>query len=142
LGCLEGPDHAKADQFEESEEGDDNLGSAGGGVEEFRETEVPALAGGGEQRLDLFTDAPFVLEDLARIAGALLEALEHGVDRGEEIKDRGLRTPRFGFLGQFDAPGDAREGVFGLDLELLKAHGGVLEFSVLDEAADEFPARV
>ena len=68
--------------------------------------------------------------------------MKHAVDGVEQIENRNVRPGRRCGAFKFEFAGQARKNVFLFGLEDLQAGGGVLEFFVFDELADEFPARV
>ena len=129
----------EADQFEQREERDDDFGAAGGVGEHFGELDGGAFAEGAEEQFDFFADGPFVLKNVARFLR--VETLEDRVDGVDQVEDRDDEFGRGGF-DELRFAGLAGVGVFLKRLAFLEARGDVLEFLVLDEAADEFPARV
>ena len=90
---------------------------------------------------DFFADSPFVFKNVAEIF-AFVEALQNGVDRVDEIENGDLGARSRGFGVEFELAGDAREDVFLPSFEILELGGGVLEFFVFDQLADEFPAGI
>src|SRR5690606_30625790 len=94
----------------------------------------------GQEHLDLIRDGVAVVDDVAEIM-AFLEALEDVLECPDEIENRDLREGRrfgidFGFLRL------EGEAAFLLDLADTEERGGVLEFLVLDQLADQVPARI
>ena len=130
------------DQFQQREKGADDFGPARGALKQFGEPHAAALGDDFQDELDFFADGPFVLENVARVAFALFEPLQHAVDGVEQIENGDVRLDggRGGFKFQFAR--QAREDIFLARFERLQLRGGVLEFFVFDELADEFPARV
>ena len=93
------------------------------------------------EQLDLVGDGEPVVDDVAEIVG-FLEAFEDVLEGADQVEDRDFREGG-GFLG-----GDVRgvrlvgEAAFLFEFAQREEAGGVLEFLVFDELADEFPARI
>ncbi len=132
---------AQADQFQQRQEGADDLGAAGGAREQFDKAHAGAPGDHFEDEVDFLADRPFVLENVAQVF-ALVEALQHAADGVEQVKNGNIRLGRRGGVLKFQFARHAREDVFLFGLEHLQAGGGVLEFLVFHQLADEFPARV
>lgn len=127
-------------QFEDGEEGDDDLGLGGGGLEE--EIEAGGLAWGEacEEHFDFIGDGVAVVDDIAEVVG-LLEAFEDILKSADQVED-GDFGEGGGFLRKFGAFGLEGEGIFLFGFAEGEEACGVLEFLVFDELANEFPARV
>lgn len=94
-----------------------------------------------EQELDFVSDGEAVVDDVAEVVG-FLEAFEDVLEGADEIEDGNFRKGG-GFFGRF-VTGIGLVGETTLLVELAEGEesGGVLEFFVFDELADEFPARI
>ena len=128
-------------QFEQGEEGDDDLGLGGGHLEKL--FKAAGLTGGkvAEKQLDLVRDGEAVVDDVAEIVG-FLEAFQDVLEGPDEVENGDLRKCG-GFLDR--EVGGVRlmgEATFLLELAEAEETGGVLEFFILDELADELPARI
>ena len=93
-------------------------------------------------QFNFFADGPFVLENLARVAFALFEALSTPLTAlsRSKMETSGFGAGVGGFKFQFSR--HARKDIFLCGFAGLQLGGGVLEFFIFDELADEFPARV
>src|SRR5580698_7614841 len=124
-------------QLQQREKGADDFRAARGALKQFGEAHAAALGKDFQDAFDLFADGPFVLEDVA-----LFEALQHAVDGVKQVENGNVRfrRGRGGFKFQFSR--QARKNIFLLGFTNLQLRGGVLEFFIFDELADQFPARV
>src|SRR6185369_12053459 len=73
---------------------------------------------------------------------ALGETLEDDIDCVEQVEDGNVRVGCWRGGGEFNLAGHARENIFLFAFAHLQFGGGVLEFFVFDELADEFPTRI
>jgi len=94
-----------------------------------RKRTLPRSGDGFEDEFDFFADGPFVLEDVARVAFAFFEALQHAVDGVEQLEN--VKRPVFG-RGRggckFQFSRQTRKNIFLLGFAHLQLRGGVLEF--------------
>ena len=94
-----------------------------------------------EQELDLVGDGEAVVDDVAEVVG-FLEAFQDVLKGADEIENGDLGESRRLGLGLVAGIGLVGEAPLLLQLADGEETGGVLEFLILDELADEFPARV
>ena len=129
-------------QFEEGEEGDDDLDLRGGLLEEGLQGHPLAWLETDEEEFDLIIDGIAVIDDVAKVPG-LLEPLQDILEGSDEVKNgnfgQGSRLKILGFCIFFGSESKDR---FLLDLPAGQETGGILEFFVFNELADQFPTRV
>ena len=140
---LDADELLEPDQFQQREKSADDFGPVRGALKQFGEAHAAALGDDFQDELDFFADGPFVLENVARVAFALFEALQHAVDGVEQVENATRPVSRAGAADSNSSLPGRRGKTFSWrassDLQL---RGGVLEFFIFDELADEFPARV
>ena len=93
------------------------------------------------EQLDFVGDGEAVVDDVAEIMG-FLEAFQDVLERADQVENRDFGE-RGGFLGgQVRGVRLVGEAAFLFEFAQGEESGGVLEFLVFDELADEFPARI
>ena len=92
---------------------------------------------------DLLADRPFVLVDFARGRHLVSKAFQDAVDGIQQIENAGLGLPAAAASASNSIFPGTREQIFSCrDFQGLQLRYGVLEFFVLNELPDEFPARI
>lgn len=128
-------------QLQDGEESDDDLRLGGGRLEHGIKTQRLARFEMIQKKLDFIGHSEAVVDDIAEIVG-FLEAFEHILKRTNEVEDGNFREGGR-LLGRLVA-GIGLVGETALLIELAKGEeaGGVFEFFVFDELADQFPTRI
>ena len=128
-------------QFEQRQKSYDDFRTARGLLEQFGKLQRRPGVDGLPQQLDFFADRPFVFKNVTR-PFALLKAFENVADRVDEVEQRNFGARRRTGRLEFQDPRQARENFSLFGFALMQLSGGVLEFLVLDQLADQIPARV
>ncbi len=129
-------------EFEEGEEGDDDLDLRGGLLEKRLQSHSLARLETGQEEFDLVIDGVAVIDDVAKIPG-LFESLQDILEGSDEVENGNFgQGSRFKILGFCVFLGSEGEDRFLLDLPAGEEAGGILEFFVFNELADQFPTRV
>ena len=132
----------QTDQFQQGKKGADDLGTIGRVREQFGKFHRSFFGDGLQHEFHFFADRPFVLVDLAGAGGFFLKAFQHRVDRVEQVENGQLGLGGSGFRLKFQFAGYARINIFLPGFEALQLAGGVLEFFIFHQLADQFPTRV
>src|SRR5262252_9018629 len=93
-----------------------------------------------KKKLNFLTNRPFIFKNVTLLR-SLIEALQHGIDGVEQIKEGSFvscRCVRF----EFELARDAWENVFLPRFQHREPGGGILEFLVLNELSNQFPTRI
>ena len=131
-----------ADEFQQRQKGADNLRAVGGLLEQRGESHRAVFGDEVADVFNLLADRPLVLVNFARAGFLGREAFEDAVDGIEQIKNAHFGFRRRGFGLKFNLPGHARKNIFLPFLQHLQLRGGVLEFFVFHELANQLEARI
>ena len=129
-------------EFEEGEEGDDNLDLRGGLLEERLQGYSLAWSETGQEEFDLVIDGVAVIDDVTKIPG-LFESFQDILEGSDEVENGNFSQGSWlKILGFRIFLGSESEDRFLFDLPAGEETGGILEFFVFNKLADQFPTGV
>lgn len=128
-------------EFEHGEEGDDDFGFGGCGLEEVIEGEGLSWEETGEEEFDFIGDGEAVVDDIAEVV-RFFEAFKDVLEGTDEVEDGDFGEGGWCFGWASGGIGLVGEAAFLFEFADGEEAGGVFEFFVFDELADEFPAGI
>ena len=128
-------------QFQQRQKRHHHFRAAHVAVEQFREPDVRPLAHRIHDQFDFFADRPFVPQKHPALPAAARPVFRMAFTAFSKSNNDTGGLPRHHFF-KHRPSGRTRENTFLPRLHGLQLRGGILEFFIFHQLADQFPARV